>query len=94
MAKKVTKKKAPAKKKAKTAKKTTRKSSATAAAKTKAAAKTVVVESAPARVAPVIVNDELIRARAFEIYRSGRNPNNPDADWFQAVRELELESAQ
>jgi hypothetical protein len=31
---------------------------------------------------------EQIRDRAYEIFRSGVNPGNPVADWFQAEREL------
>ncbi|GMR22520.1 MAG: hypothetical protein BMS9Abin37_0876 [Acidobacteriota bacterium] len=73
MAKKVTKKKTPTKKKSTTRKRTT----------AKKPAKTVVA----ARFAPTVTDDQ-IRIRAFEIYSSGRNPSNPDADWHQAEQEL------
>ena len=73
MAKKVTKKKASTKKKATTTKRTT----------AKKAARTVVA----APVAPTVTDDQ-IRIRAFEIYASGQNPSNPDADWHQAEQEL------
>lgn len=79
MAKKVTKKKTPTKKKATTKKR--------AAAPRKA--KTVAAATAKPAVTPVIpVSDEQIRLRAFEIYRAGKNPANPDADWLQAEQEL------
>ena len=31
---------------------------------------------------------EQIRDRAFQIFRTGVNPSDPAADWFQAEREL------
>ncbi len=31
---------------------------------------------------------EQIRDRAYQIFRTGVNPSNPTADWFQAEREL------
>lgn len=34
-----------------------------------------------------------VRARAFEIYASGRNQGDPVADWFQAEQELQDTSA-
>jgi len=74
MAKKVTKKKTSTKKKAATRKRTTAKKTA----------KTV----AAAPVAPTVTDDQ-IRIRAFEIYSSGQNPSNPDADWRQAEQELQ-----
>jgi hypothetical protein len=73
MAKKVIKKKASTKKKATTKKRTT----------AKKASKTVVT----AAVTPSVTDDQ-IRIRAYEIYRSGQNPANPDADWHQAELEL------
>jgi len=73
MAKKVTKKKTATKKKATTRKRTT----------VKKAAKTVVA----APMTPT-VTDAQIRIRAFEIFRAGQNPSNPDADWHQAEQEL------
>lgn len=73
MAKKVTKKKTSTKKKTTTRKRTS----------TKKAAKTVMA----APVTPTVTDDQ-IRIRAFEIYSSGQNPANPDADWHQAVQEL------
>lgn len=69
------------KKKASTKKKTTRKNA------TKKNAKTV----AAAPVTPA-VSDDAVRVRAFEIYCSGRNPSNPDADWLQAEQELRAQS--
>lgn len=42
---------------------------------------------APAEATPR-VTEEQIRERAFEIFRSGRHPQDPDADWYDAVREL------
>lgn len=45
-----------------------------------------------AKAAPALT-DEQIRMRAFEIYRSGRNPSNPEADWFQAEEELKTQIA-
>ncbi|MGH9319642.1 MAG: DUF2934 domain-containing protein [Vicinamibacteria bacterium] len=39
----------------------------------------------PAAAAP---SAEEIQARAYEIFRSGANPRDPAADWFQAEREL------
>ncbi len=74
MAKKVTKKKTSMKKKATTRKRTT----APKAAQTIAAIVSDVTD----------VTDERIRVRAFEIYSSGQNPSNPDADWHQAEQEL------
>ena len=38
-------------------------------------------------VAPAIP-EERIRARAYEIFRTGANPRDPVADWFQAEQEL------
>lgn len=73
MAKKVTKKKTTTKKKATTKKRTT----------AKKAPKTVVA----APVTPIVTDDQ-VRIRAFEIYSSGQNPSNPDADWHQAEQEL------
>lgn len=73
MAKKVTKKKTSTKKKATTKKRTA----------TKKPTKTVVA----APVTPSVTDDQ-IRLRAFEIYSSGQNPSNPDADWHQAKHEL------
>ena len=75
MAKKVTKKKTATKKKATTKKRTT----------AKKAAQTVVA----APVTPTVTDDQ-IRIRAFEIYSSGQNPSNPDADWHQAEQELRV----
>lgn len=34
------------------------------------------------------LSQERIRERAYEIYRAGRNPSDPTADWYQAEREL------
>lgn len=34
------------------------------------------------------LTDEQIRQRAYKIFREGRNPSDPTADWFQAEREL------
>ncbi len=74
------------KKKAATKKTTAKKSTARASKRpTKAAAM-----SPPAP--RTAFTDEQIRQRAFEIYRSGRHPQNPDADWYDAVRELSSES--
>ncbi len=73
MAKKVTKKKTSTKKKATTRKRTT----------SQKTAKTV----AAAPVTPT-ATDAQIRIRAFEIYRAGQNPSNPEADWHQAEQEL------
>lgn len=36
----------------------------------------------------VSLAEDQIRDRAYEIYRAGRNPSNPDADWLQAEQEL------
>ena len=77
MTKKVTKKKTSTKKKATTRKRTT----------AKKAAKTVVAAPVAPTVTPTVTNDQ-IRIRAFEIYSSGQNPSNPDADWHQAEQEL------
>jgi hypothetical protein len=68
MAKKVTKKKAPTKKKTTKKKATSKKTAKTVAAAPKTPSITV----------------EQIRVRAYEIYCSGQNPSNPDADWQQA----------
>ena len=72
MAKKVTKKKTPTKKKT-----TARKPRATKKAKAP-----VTASATPE------ITEDAIRARAFEIYTSGRNPGNADADWLDAEREL------
>ncbi len=40
---------------------------------------------------PEIATDA-IRLRAFEIYTSGCNSGNPDADWLQAEQELRAAS--
>jgi hypothetical protein len=34
---------------------------------------------------------EQIRDRAYQIFRSGVNPSDPVADWFQAERELKAD---
>ena len=34
---------------------------------------------------------EQIRDRAYQIFRSGANPSDPVADWFQAERELKTD---
>ncbi len=36
--------------------------------------------------------EDAIRLRAFEIYASGENASNPDADWLQAEHELRAAS--
>jgi hypothetical protein len=46
-------------------------------------------EAAPAAASPSL---EQIRERAYEIFRSGKNPSDPIADWFQAERELKGEA--
>jgi len=76
MAKKVTKKPATKKKKKKKKATTTRKPRRT---------------TAKAKPATPTITDEQIRLRAFEIYRAGWNPSNPNADWYQAERELQAE---
>ncbi len=81
MAKKVTKKKTSTKKKATTRKRTT----AQKPAKTVATAP--VTPTTTPTVTPT-VTDAQIRIRAFEIFRAGQNPSNPDADWHQAEQEL------
>ena len=81
MTKKVTKKKTSTKKKATTRKRTTAKK----APKTVVAAP--VAPTATPTVTPTVTSDQ-IRIRAFEIYSSGQNPSNPDADWHQAEQEL------
>jgi len=73
MAKKVTKKKTPTAKKTPSKKKTAANESSGAVS---------VASNTQA------ITDDLIRKRAFEIYCSGENPSNPDADWHQAEREL------
>ena len=80
MAKKVTKKPATKKKKKKKKATTTRKPRRT----------TAKAKPATPAVTPTIT-DEQIRLRAFEIYRAGWNPSNPNADWYQAERELQAE---
>ncbi len=77
MAKKVTKKKTSTKKKATTRKRTT-------AQKT---TKTVAAAPVTPTVTPTVTHAQ-IRIRAFEIFRAGQNPSNPDADWHQAEQEL------
>jgi hypothetical protein len=42
-------------------------------------------EIAVAEAAPSL---EQIRDRAYQIFRTGANPRDPVADWFQAEREL------
>jgi hypothetical protein len=42
--------------------------------------------------APASPSLEQIRDRAYEIFRSGANPRDPLADWFQAERELGREA--
>jgi Protein of unknown function (DUF2934) len=32
--------------------------------------------------------EEQIRARAYQLFRTGANPRDPVADWFQAEQEL------
>lgn len=91
--KKVTKK-AAAKKKA--AKKTVRKKKTTGTVRKAAKKVSPKKLAAPAAAKPSgdtsRVTEAQIRARAFEIYRTGRNPGNPDADWLEAERELSLEA--
>jgi CelD/BcsL family acetyltransferase involved in cellulose biosynthesis len=77
MAKKVTKKTEGTQKKATKAKRP--------ATRTKPATRVASVKAAP--------DLDEIRARAYEIYASGRNPGDPVADWFQAERELQNASA-
>jgi len=38
------------------------------------------------------IAEDTIRLRAFELYTSGRNSGNPDADWLQAEQELRAAS--
>lgn len=38
------------------------------------------------------IAEAAIRLRAFEIYTSGCNTSNPDADWLQAEQELRAAS--
>ena len=38
------------------------------------------------------VPQDAIRLRAFELYTSGINSGNPDADWLQAEQELHAAS--
>ncbi len=77
MAKKVTKK--PATKKKTTARKPRR----TTTKKTEAP---LTAASTPE------MNENAVRLRAFQIYTSGRNSGNPDADWLQAEHELRAAS--
>jgi hypothetical protein len=35
---------------------------------------------------------EQIRDRAYQIFRTGVNPSDPAADWFQAERELKSDA--
>jgi hypothetical protein len=59
-------------------------------AKTKTAPrKRATPKTAAKSVAPV--SEAQVRARAYEIFRSGRNASNPDADWIQAEQELTAE---
>ncbi|HSF18739.1 MAG TPA: DUF2934 domain-containing protein [Vicinamibacteria bacterium] len=37
------------------------------------------------------LSDDQIRQRAYKIFREGRNPSDPTADWFQAEHELRAE---
>ncbi|HXV62211.1 MAG TPA: DUF2934 domain-containing protein [Vicinamibacteria bacterium] len=37
------------------------------------------------------LTDDQIRQRAYKIFREGRNPSDPTADWFQAEHELRAE---
>ena len=53
---------------------------------TEAAAPEIWNEIANAAAAP---SPEQIRDRAYQIFRTGVNPSDPVADWFQAERELE-----
>ena len=76
MAKKVTKKTT-------TKKKTTVRKPRRATKKTEA---TVTAARAPE------IAEDAIRLRAFEIYTSGSNTSNPDADWLQAEQELRAAS--
>jgi len=99
MNKKIAKKKSTAKTKKKAAKKksTASKTTARKTATKKVAGKKSTPKPSTTRSAPkepaAVVTPEQIRTRAYEIYRSGRNHNNPDADWYDAVRELTLEKA-
>lgn len=34
------------------------------------------------------ISEDAIRLRAFEIYTTGCNSGNPDADWLQAEQEI------
>ena len=51
---------------------------------------TVTAARAP-EIAPEIA-EAVIGPRAFEIYTSGENTSNPDADWLQAEQELRATS--
>ena len=67
------------------AKKVTKKKTST---KKKATTRKRTTTPKAAKTVAALVPDERIRVRAFEIYSSGQNPSNPDADWHQAEREL------
>ena len=61
-------------------------------AKTKTApSKRATPKTAAKSVATAPVSEAQVRARAYEIFRSGRNASNPDADWIQAEQELTAE---
>jgi hypothetical protein len=61
----------------------------TEAKTTTAPRKRATPKTAAKSVAPV--SEAQVRARAYEIFRSGRNASNPDADWIQAEQELTAE---
>ena len=48
-------------------------------------------EASPEPRTGAAVTEDAIRLRAYEIYCSHRNPDNPVADWHDAVRELQAE---
>lgn len=87
MAKKVTKKAAQTTKATKT-RKPRQTAGASAKAKGKASEKATAKVSVDTNGA---LSQERIRERAYEIYRAGRNPSDPTADWYQAERELRTE---
>lgn len=76
----------------KATRKTEQKSSSPRTKRPRIEAATAPEEAQPLAKAPASPSLEQIRDRAYEIFRSGANPRDPLADWFQAERELRGEA--
>ncbi len=53
--------------------------------------RTAAKKSTKSAIAATSVSEAQVRVRAYEIFCSGRNASNPDADWLQAEQELTVE---